>query len=90
MPNVKSAKKRVNVTAIKTMQNKMAKSSLKTAIKSFYTKIEADPSNAKAAYNEIASKVDSACADGVLHKNTAARRKSALAKAANDAAGKSA
>ena len=41
MPNIKSAEKRVRVTAAKTLQNKMAKSSLKTAIKSFYAKIEA-------------------------------------------------
>ena len=85
MPNIKSAEKRVRVTATKAMQNKMAKSSLKTAIKSFYAKIEADPANAQTAYNEIASRVDSACADGILHKNTAARRKSAFAKAANKA-----
>jgi len=85
MPNIKSAEKRVRVTAAKAMQNKMAKSSLKTAIKNFYAALEADPANAQAAYNEIASKVDSACANGVLHKNTAARRKSSFAKAANAA-----
>ena len=85
MPNIKSAEKRVRVTATKALQNKMAKSSLKTAIKSFYAQIEADPANAQAAYNEIASRVDSACADGIMHKNTAARRKSSLAKAANKA-----
>lgn len=90
MPNIKSAEKRVRVTAAKTLQNKMAKSSLKTAIKSFYAKIEADPANAQSAYNEIASKVDSACADGIMHKNTAARRKSTYAKAANAAVQKSA
>ncbi len=90
MPNIKSAEKRVRVTAAKALQNKMAKSSLKTAIKNFYSKIEADPANAQAAYNEIASKVDSACADGIMHKNTAARRKSTYAKAANAAAKKSA
>lgn len=90
MPNIKSAEKRVRVTATKTLQNKAAKSSLKTAIKNYYAAIEADPANAQVAYNEIASKVDSACAAGILHKNTAARRKSALAKAANEAGKKSA
>ena len=35
MPNIKSAEKRVRVTAAKALQNKMAKSSLKTAIKNF-------------------------------------------------------
>jgi small subunit ribosomal protein S20 len=81
MANSKGAEKRVRTNATKALQNKMAKSSLKTAIKAFYAKIEAEPSNAQAAYNEIASKVDSACSNGILHKNTAARRKSAFAKA---------
>lgn len=90
MPNIKSAEKRVRVTATKTLQNKAAKSSLKTAIKNYYAQLEANPAAAQAAYNEISSKVDSACSDGTLHKNTAARRKSALAKAANEAAKKSA
>jgi len=86
MPNIKSAVKRVRTTETKAMQNKMAKSSLKTAIKNYYAQIEADPANAQAAYNEIASKIDSACSDGIMHKNTAARRKSSFAKAANKAA----
>ena len=33
MPNIKSAKKRVLVTEVKTLQNRMVKSSLKTAVK---------------------------------------------------------
>ena len=90
MPNIKSAEKRVRTTETKALQNKMAKSSLKTAIKMYYAQIEADPANAKAAYNEIASKIDSACSAGIMHKNTAARRKSSFAKAANKAAEKSA
>ena len=90
MPNIKSAEKRVRVTAAKNMQNKMVKSSLKTAVKRFYAAIEADPSGAQTAYNEVAHKVDTACAAGILHKNTAARRKSAFAKAASAAAQKTA
>ncbi len=90
MPNIKSAEKRVRTTETKAMQNKMAKSSLKTAVKKYYAQIEADPANAQAAYNAIASKVDAACSAGIMHKNTAARRKSSFAKAANKAAEKSA
>ena len=90
MPNIKSAVKSAATTETKAMQNKMAKSSLKTAIKKYYAQIEADPANAQAAYNAIASKVDAACSAGIMHKNTAARRKSSFAKAANKAAEKSA
>ena len=90
MPNIKSAKKRVLINQVNAERNKAYRSALKTAIKKYYAQIEADPANAQAAYNAIASKVDAACSAGIMHKNTAARRKSSFAKAANKAAEKSA
>ena len=51
MPNIKSAKKRVKVTAVKTLRNKMFKSQMKTTIKKFYTAVESgDKAAASAAY----------------------------------------
>ena len=51
MPNIKSAKKRVEITAIKTLRNRMAKSALKTAIKKFQVAVEAgDKEAATVAY----------------------------------------
>ena len=41
MPNIKSAKKRVLVTAAKTLQNKMFKSDMKTTIKKYEAAIAA-------------------------------------------------
>ena len=80
MANIKSAKKRVKVIKTKTLRNKMIKSSLKTAIK----KADAADSAAKeAAVRAAIKKVDQACAKGILHKNTAARKKSQLAKKLN-------
>ena len=81
MPNIKSAKKRVLVTATKSAQNKAAKSEFKTDMKKFQATIAEESDKAEAvalAYK----KVDQACARGLLHPNTAARRKSAIAKAA--------
>ena len=77
MPNIKSAKKRVKVIETKTLENQMVKSALKTSIKKF----DADktPENLAAAVK----KIDQATSKGVLHKNTAARKKSSLAKALN-------
>lgn len=77
MPNIKSAKKRVKVNDTKALQNQMIKSALKTSIKKF----DAD----KTAENLAAAvkKIDQAASKGVLHKNTAARKKSGLAKALN-------
>lgn len=77
MPNIKSAKKRVKVIETKTLQNKMFKSQLKTAIKKFMTAVEAgDKEAAKAAYTEAVKKMDQAVAKGLVHKNNAAHKKS--------------
>ena len=77
MPNIKSAKKRVKVIKKKTLRNKMIKSNLKTVIKAANS--ETTPESIKLAIK----KVDQACAKGILHKNTAARKKSQLAKKLN-------
>ena len=77
MPNIKSAKKRVKVIEAKTLQNKMAKSSLRTALKKFDNAVvSGDKDQAKAAYLLAVKKVDQAVAKGLIHKNNAARKKS--------------
>ena len=81
MPNIKSAKKRVLVTATKTMQNKMFKTSLKTSIKKYEAAIEAgDKALAAATYKDAVKKIDMAVAKNIIHKITAARRKSSFTK----------
>lgn len=85
MPNIKSAKKRVKVSATKTAQNKMAKTELKTTIKSFYATIANEPEKATEVMRLTTKAVDQAVAHGLLHKNTAARRKSAMARAVANA-----
>ncbi len=77
MPNIKSAKKRVLVIASKTLQNKMYKSSLKTAIKKYDAALAAgDKTAAAETYKAAVKKIDRAVARGILHKNNAARKKS--------------
>ena len=82
MPNIKSAKKRVKVIAIKTARNKANRSALKTEIKTANAAIAAGE-NKEEALRAATKKIDQAVAKGLLHKNTAARKKSALAKKAN-------
>ncbi len=82
MPNIKSAKKRVKVIAIKTARNKANRSALKTEIKKANIAIETGV-NKEEALRAATKKIDQAVAKGLLHKNTAARKKSALAKKAN-------
>jgi small subunit ribosomal protein S20 len=84
MPNIKSAKKRVLVTAKKTARNKSVKSEVKTEIKKFLTLVESgDKKAATAIFPHTCSVIDSAVSKGILKKNTAANKKSGLAKKLN-------
>lgn len=84
MANIKSAKKRVLVTARNTERNTAFKTSIKTAVKKV---LVCAASEDKAELNALLSKVyqlcDKAVSKGILHKNTAARKKSRLTKAVN-------
>lgn len=84
MPNIKSAKKRVLVTATKNARNKAIKSNLKSTIKKAETAIAEGGDSAEQVRLAI-KRIDQACAKGILHKNTAARRKSKLARKLNNA-----
>ena len=79
MPNIKSAKKRVLVTATKSLQNKMVASNLKTVIKKAELAIANDDENKEEVVRYAVKKIDQVSAKGLLHKNNAARKKSALA-----------
>lgn len=84
MPNIKSAKKRVLVNTKKNAQNKSNKSEVKTAIKKLNDLIDAGNfEEANALYPQTASIIDSAVTKGIYHKNTAANKKSGLAKRIN-------
>ena len=84
MPNIKSAKKRVKIIEKKTLRNSMIKSGYKSAIKKFEQAIESgNMEEAKTLFSEATKKIDQACTKGVIVKNTAARKKSSLAKKLN-------
>ena len=75
MPNIKSAKKRVQVSGVRNERNKADKSALKTALKKFEAAAaEGNRTEAEGAYKSV----DKAAAKGILHKNNAAHKKSAL------------
>ena len=75
MPNIKSAKKRVLVNRTRAARNK----SRNTALKKAHAAVEANAPEANALVKEAIKKVDQAAAKGLIHKNNAARKKSALA-----------
>lgn len=78
MPNIKSAKKRVLVNATKQARNKSTNSALKTAIKKANIAIETNAEDKEAVVKAAIKKIDQAASKGLLHKNNAARKKSAL------------
>ena len=86
MPNIKSAIKRVSVIEKKTLRNNMIKSGYKSAVKKFEQALESgNIEEAKTLFSQATKKVDQACSKGVIVKNTAARKKSNLAKKLNAA-----
>ena len=80
MANIKSAKKRIKVTEVKTLRNTMIKSALKTKVKKFEAAIvSGNVEEAKVTYANVVKALDMAVTKGILHINKAARRKSRLA-----------
>ena len=79
MPNIKSAKKRVLVTATRNARNKAAMSSLKTAIKKANAAIDNNAADKAELVKLAVKKIDKAAAKGLIHKNNAAHKKAALA-----------
>jgi len=84
MANIKSAKKRIKITAKKTMRNRVIKSRTKTVMRKVVEAVAAgDAKAAKDALVLAVKTIDKAASKGVYHKNNAARKKSKLAKIVN-------
>lgn len=77
MANIKSQIKRNRQNEVLRQRNKAVRSELKTREKQAVT---AEGADADEAFREAQKKIDQAVAKGVLHKRSAARRKSRLAK----------
>lgn len=78
MPNIKSAKKRVNTIKRQSLENVPARGSMRTAVK----RATKDTNNIELVKDAI-KKIDKAVNKGVIKKNTAARKKSRLMKKVN-------
>ena len=84
MANIKSAKKRIIVTATKTERNKAIKTKVKTYIKKVEAAIAAnDKAAASEALTACISEISKATSKGIFHKNTASRKIARLSKAVN-------
>jgi len=86
MANIKSQIKRNKQNEVRRERNKAVRSALKTSQKKVQTALlEGDAEAARLHAREASRALDKAASKGVVHKRTAARRKSRLAKAANAA-----
>ena len=79
MPNIKSSKKDVISSKIAYEKNKANKSELKPIVKKFEAAVESGVrADAEVAYKVAVKAVDQGVNKGILHKNTAARKKSSM------------
>ncbi len=86
MPNIKSQKDRVVQAKKEALHNKVVKSNLKTVVKKANAAIDSNAADKETVVKVAVSAIDSAKSKGVIHKNTAARKISRMAKRANKAA----
>ncbi|WP_433288512.1 30S ribosomal protein S20 [Pseudonocardia sp. CA-142604] len=81
MANIKSQIKRVKTNEKRRQRNKSVKSSVRTAVRRFREAVEAGENEKAIELQRSAARaLDKAASKGVIHKNQAANRKSALSK----------
>ncbi|WP_214401495.1 30S ribosomal protein S20 [Pseudonocardia lacus] len=84
MANIKSQIKRVKTNEKRRLRNKSVRSSVRTAVRKFREAAESgDVEQAATLQRAAARALDKAASKGVLHKNQAANRKSAMAQRLN-------
>ena len=84
MANIKSAMKRIRQSEKRRLRNAAVRSTVRTSVKSARSAIEAGQADpARAALLDTIQTLDKAVTKGVIHKNTAARKKSRLTRQLN-------
>lgn len=80
MPNIRSSKKRVRSSQAKAAANKSRKSEIRTLVKKAIAAKEQGLPEAAELERTVQAKIDRAVSDGLMNRNTAARRKSRLSR----------
>lgn len=83
MPNIKSQKDRVRLTEKQTARNKSAKSTLRTTLKKANASVEANAATKAEDIKTAQVALEKAGGKGLIHKKTASRRSSRMAKKLN-------
>ena len=80
MANTSSALKRMRQNERRRLRNRTVRSKVRTAVKSARTALGSGGSDVRTAVTDAIRALDKAVSKGVIHRNTAARKKSALAR----------
>ncbi|WP_278315095.1 30S ribosomal protein S20 [Lolliginicoccus levis] len=84
MANIKSQMKRIGTNERNRLRNQSVRSALRTAIRNFREAVAAgDKNTAEETLRAASRKLDKAATKGVIHRNQAANKKSAMASAFN-------
>lgn len=83
MANTRSAIKRIKQSEKRRQRNRAARSEIRSTVKAARSALGSKAPEAKAAVDDAIRTIDRAVTKGVMHRNTAARRKSALARQIN-------
>ena len=83
MANTKSAIKRIKQSEKRRQRNRATRSTIRSAVKAAQAAAEAKLSESRAVVTEAIRTLDRAVSRGVMHRNTVARKKSALARKLN-------
>jgi len=81
--NTRSAIKRMKQSEQRRQRNRAARSTIRSSVKTARTALAGKSSDSRAAVQEAIRTLDRAVTRGVMHRNTAARKKSALARKLN-------
>jgi small subunit ribosomal protein S20 len=80
LANTSSALKRMRQSERRRLRNRAVRSRVRTAVKTARTALASTGSDARTAVADAIRALDKAVTKGVVHRNTAARKKSALAR----------
>ena len=80
MANSRSAIKRMKQSEKRRQRNRAARGSIRSAVKAAQVAVDAKAPESTAAVHEAIRTLDQAVSRGVMHRNTAGRKKSALAR----------
>lgn len=83
MANTKSAIKRIRQNEKRRLRNRTVRTRMRTALKTARTAVTTAGGDARAAVLQAVRTLDKAVTKGIIHRNTAARKKSALARRLN-------